>query len=96
MCLCVAFESSRVSFPLAAECRVKWIDMLFNHLPSVHIIAGSQATRLDFGSQCTFASPSAGRCNSGARIQMHLFMKHLLTVSQKQGTRPERGEGVGE
>lgn len=27
MPLHVAFESSRASFPVAAECRVKWIDM---------------------------------------------------------------------
>lgn len=27
MQLCVAFESSRASFPLAAECRVEWVDM---------------------------------------------------------------------
>ena len=24
---CVAFKSSRASFPLAAECRVEWVDM---------------------------------------------------------------------
>lgn len=29
MHLCVAFESSRGSFPVAAKCRVKWIDVRY-------------------------------------------------------------------